>query len=120
MKDIRLIPEDSGEVSFTVEGTSDDTGLLLLQRLYVLLLTDTSEAYRGGEEGYSLLQFIYGGNIPSAGVLDAMLAISCASALKLLDPEDRELITSFKGESINGEVICTLELTDGTTIKGKI
>ena len=33
MKDVRIIPDVSGPVTFKIEGQSEDTGLLLLQRL---------------------------------------------------------------------------------------
>lgn len=47
-KDILMIPDQSGDVSFSVVGEQADTGLALLQRLYVIILSDNSEAYRGG------------------------------------------------------------------------
>ena len=118
MRDLQIIPDESGRVTFSVVGASEDNGLLLLQRLYVLLLSDTDEAYRDGADGYSLLKFIEGGNIPSAGVLDSVLAISCATALNSLDPEDRAVVQSFTGATTTTGIVCSLLLTDGTTIKG--
>jgi len=119
-KDIRIIPQTSGEVIFSVYGTSEDTGLMLLQRLYILLLSDQSDGYRGGSDSYSLLRFTEGGNIPPDAVLDSILNICCALALRALDDSDRELIQSFYGSSEEGKITCTLTLKDGTTISGAL
>ena len=119
MKDLKIISDDSGAVDFSVFGKSEDTGLMLLQRLYILLLSDTTTQYRGGT-GYTLLNFLEGGNIPNDGTMNSMLAISCSNAVNMLDDEDRANIASFSGQSTDGNVVLTLTLADGTTVKGAI
>lgn len=119
MKDLKIISDDSGAVDFSVLGKSEDTGLMLLQRLYILLLSDTTTQYRGGT-GYTLLNFLEGGNIPNDGTMNSMLAISCSNAVNMLDDEDRTNIASFSGQSTDGNVVLTLTLADGTTVKGAI
>lgn len=119
MKDLKIISDDSGAVDFSVLGKSEDTGLMLLQRLYILLLSDTTTQYRGGT-GYTLLNFLEGGNIPNDGTMNSMLAISCSNAVNMLDDEDRDNIASFSGQSTDGNVVLTLTLADGTTVKGAI
>lgn len=119
MKDLKIISDESGAVDFSVLGKSEDTGLMLLQRLYVLLLSDQTTQYRGGN-GYTLLNFLEGGNIPNDGTLNSMLAISCSNAVNMLDEADRSNIASFSGQSTDGNVILTLTLADGTTVKGAI
>ena len=121
MKDLQIIPADEGHVEFYPRGASEDTGLMLLQRLYVMLFCDQSEGYRTGDGGYTLWDFLNGGNIPPKQVFDSILATSCASAVNMLDDEDRDLIESFSGEGTSdGSAILTLVLEDGTTVKGKL
>ena len=121
MKDLQIIPADAGNVEFYPRSASEDTGLMLLQRLYVMMFSDQSEGYRTGDGGYTLWNFLEGGNIPPKQIFDAILATSCASAVNMLDDADRELISSFSGEGFNdGSAILTLVLEDGTTVKGKL
>lgn len=117
-KDILIIPAKSDDVIFTVLGAYQDTGLLLLQRLYVLLLSDPRIGFRDSDGGQTLLKFLDGGNIPIDSIMDTYLSLGCKTALSMLDPEDRALITSFTGKSIEGKMYCTLKLKDGTTIQG--
>ena len=121
MKDLRIIPDDSGSVSFYPRGESEDTGLMLLQRLYVMLFSDPSLGYRLGEGGYTRWSFIEGGNIPSKQVFNTILAMSCSSAVDMLDDADKALIASFTADGdTDGSAVFTLVLQDGTTVKGKL
>lgn len=121
MKDLRITPDDSGDVMFQPYGESQDTGLMLLQRLYVMLFSDPTIGYRTGDGGYTLWNFMEGGNIPSKEIFDSVLAMCCSSAVTMLDTPDRELIASFtaSGET-DGSAVFTLTLRDGTTVKGKL
>lgn len=116
--DIQIIPQRDGEVQFHVLGKSGDTGLMLLQRLYVLLLSDQDSTYRAADSSYSLLGFLEGGNRPADGVMNSILAVCCSTAYSMLDKADRDQIGSFTGVSVDGVVTCTLELRDGTTVTG--
>lgn len=121
MKDLRIIPENSGDVVFAPYGESQDTGLMLLQRLYVLMFSDPSIGYRLSDGGYTLWSFLDGGNIPSKQVFDSVLAMCCATALKMLEESDQALISSFTAEgNTDGSAVFTLVLQDGTTLKGKL
>lgn len=117
-KDLLMIPDKTGEVNFTVIGASSDTGLLLLQRLYVMLLSDPRTGFRNSDGGQTLLKFLDGGNIPVDSIMDTYLALGCQTAISMLDAEDRKLIKSFTGQTVDGKMFCTLELKDGTTIQG--
>ena len=120
-KDLQIIPDTDATVEFYVRGASEDIGLMLLQRLYVCLFSDPGTGFRDGDGGYTLWNFLEGGNIPPKEVMDAILATSCASAVNMLDQSDRDSIASFVGEANDsGEVICTLTLADGTTVKGTL
>jgi len=119
-KDVLMIPDKTGDVNFDVLGASEDTGLLLLQRLYVMLLSDPRTGYRNSNGGQTLLKFLDGGNIPVDSIMDTYLALGCQTALSMLDADDRKLIDSFTGKTIDGKMFCTLVLTDGTTIQGQL
>lgn len=118
--DIQIITDREGEVKFDVYGSSEDTGLMLLQRLYVLLMSDQDSSYRAPGAAYSLLAFLDGANFPGDGAMNSILAICCSNAVSMLDSEDRARIQSFVGLCTNGLMTCTLKLTDGTTIKGAL
>jgi hypothetical protein len=52
--------------------------------------------------------------------MNTYLALGCSTAVSMLDEEDRNNIASFTGSSKNGVITCTLELADGTTIRGQL
>jgi hypothetical protein len=118
--DVQIIPAEDGQVPFNVLGKSDDTGLMLLQRLYLMMLADQDSSYRSMDTAYSLLRFLEGANQPEDGVMNSILAVCCTVALSMLDESDRELISTFTGISENGVITCTLVLTDGTAVAGAI
>ena len=89
---------------------------MLLQRLYVLMFSESVEMDREGS-GYTLLDLLQGGNRPPDSALTSIMHIVCMDAMNLLDPEDVEKIQMFTGECNEGVITCTLRLTDGTTIK---
>lgn len=117
MDDLQILAPEEGKVNFDVYGKSADTGLMLLQRIYVLLLASNDGTYRDSSS-YTLLQFLEGGNVPSDGVFNSVLAICCSEVLDMLDSEDRDNIQELSAVSNNGEITCTLVLADGTTVKG--
>ena len=119
-KDIKMIPDVSGLVTFAITGDSEDIGLMLLQRLYVMLLSDPQTGYRDSDGGHTLLKFLDGGNIPVDSIMNTYLALGCATALSMLDETDRRLIRSFTGDCTDGKIVCTLVLNDGTTIQGQL
>ena len=119
-KDIVMIPSVSGPVTFSISGESDDTGLVLLQRLYVMLLSDPKTGYRDSDGGQTLLKFLDGGNIPVDSIMNTFLAQGCATAVSMLDDSDKRNISSFTGICEDGKITCTLVLADGTTIQGQL
>jgi hypothetical protein len=116
MKDLLIIPDTNGRVEFEVRGRSEDTGLLLIQRLYVLLFTGPTEAFR--DSGGGLSGFLEGANIPDVDSFNALLAVSVSGALNALEPEDRARVDSFTAKFDGESISCTLKLTDGTTVNG--
>lgn len=121
MKDLRIIPDATGDVAFYPRGESEDIGLMLLQRLYVLIFSDPSIGFRLGDGGYTLWSFLEGANIPSKEIFDTLLATACSSAVNMLDPDDQAHVAAFTADGqTDGSAIFTLTLTDGTTVKGKL
>lgn len=122
MKDLRIIPEGSCEVEFSVYGAAQDTDIhMLLQRIYTLLLTSTesSDGYRESAM-VGLLDFLHGGNMPQDDDLTGTLSLACADILTKLDDEDRMLIDSLTCVCEDGVATFTLTLEDGTTVTGSI
>ena len=119
-KDVLMIPDKSGPVDFTIKGASQDTGLLLLQRLYVMLFSDPNVGFRDSDGGQTLLTLLDGSNIPPDSVMNSYLQIGCSTAVSMLDASDKTNIKSFTGTCTDGKVTCTLILADGTTVKGQL
>ena len=116
--DIQILPMKEGEFNFAVLGSEEDSGLMLLQRVFTLLLSDG--LYRDLVANAGLLQFMEGGNYPQDGVMNSLLGLCCANVLQTLDASDRELISTLVGEFIDQKIVCTLTFTDGTTLTGAI
>jgi|BioPla2DNA2_1021312.scaffolds.fasta_scaffold03601_6 hypothetical protein len=119
--DLRIVPEESGGVSFEVFSSSEDSKAMLLQRLYSIMLCGASEdGYRN--QPFSLVDMLDGANMPSVGHLDSLIALACATAIAQLDNEDKDMIDSFVGKYniATGGIECTLRLKDGAVIKGTI
>ena len=85
--DLKIIPDQSGNVEFgapanlsfpgSLPVASPDTGLMLLQRLYIIMFSEPGTAYRKDTGGMSLLQFLDGANTPPAGVMNSIMSIVC-------------------------------------------
>lgn len=118
-EDIQILPLKEGEFTFSVLGKADDSGLMLLQRVFVLLL-NADAAYRPANANVVLLDFLKGGNYPEDGVMTSLVGLCCSDVLLQLDDSDRERIASLTGSFSDGKIICTLQFTDGTTLTGVI
>lgn len=118
--DVRLIPAVSGPVTFKIEGSSGDIGLMLLQRLYVMLLSDPRTGYRNSDGGQTLLTLLDGCNTPPDSIMNNYLSLGCSTAVSMLDVTDRLNIKSFTGNCTDGKIVCTLVLADGTTVRGQL
>ena len=118
--DIQIVPGTSGAVEFSILKKANDSGLLLLQRLYVLMFSNTETGYRGGDSGVDLLELLNGANEMPDDAMNAMLNLAATYAVLALDQEDRDKVASFDCVCLDGEITSTLELTDGTTLEGSI
>ena len=117
VKDMQIIPLEDGDVEFSVLGKISDESVILLQRVYVLLLSDTSDLYRTGA-GTTLMQSIVGANITSVDSMDALLAVSCNKVLAALDSADRARIRSLSAVWQNSSAQVTVVFSDGNKIQG--
>ena len=121
LKDIRIIPTESGDVDFNIyKDKGEDSGLMLLQRLYVLLFNRSSEEYVEGAMSGGLLDLLDGVNTPPDGLVNSILSVACAVAVRSLDESDAKAVDSFTGSCVDGVVTVTLQLQDGTTLTGVI
>jgi len=121
IKDLQLIPGESGTVEFSLRGDMPDSGLAILQRIYVLLLSDNTTTYRDSSDGPSLTALLEGGNIPPGGVLNSRTVLACSTVLDMLDEADRSAISKLTGSADDsGNIYLELTLADGTTLTGEI
>ena len=134
-KDILITPMPEANVPrtvvFGVRGATEDTGLALLQRLYVLLFSGQTEVYRNtGGPAYSLMDFLRGANYQSRAAINSVLGLCVTGALEQLDPEDAAKIASFECTAVTASeagveddqgdtchIRAVLELKDGTTLE---
>lgn len=121
LKDIRIIPTKSGGVDFDIyRDKGEDSGFMLLQRLYVLLFNRSSEEYVEDAMSGGLLDLLDGVNTPPDGLVNSILSVACAVAVRSLDESDAALVNSFTGNCVDGVVTVTLQLQDGTELTGVI
>lgn len=117
MKDLQIVPADTGDVSFEIRGVTTDEGIQILQQLYIMLFSSTeSGSFRESAGDLSVL--LSGMNIPATGIVDSILAIACRDAVSALDYEDRIKIYSLQGTYTGESIILTLTLANGVTIRG--
>lgn len=120
-QDICILSDRSGS---TFSGSAEravDCGLLLLQRLCTLMLTDLSTTYRNSSQtSVDLLAFLEGGNVPTDSSLLTNLALAKSAAYNALDAADKRYISDIELSVNSGELFVTLTLKDGTTVKGKL
>ena len=118
-RDIQILPMKEGEFDFAILGAREDSGLMLLQRVFLLLLSDGLYRDTGLTE-VGLLSFLEGGNYPDEGVMNSLLGACCSNVLSVLDDSDRECIAGLTGEFVDRKIICTLTFNDGTSLTGVI
>ena len=125
LKDILITPTPTAvpqAVTFKVLGETEDTGLALLQRLYILMFSGQEDKYRNdGGPGYSLIDFLNGANYQTVAAMNSILGLCATGALEQLDPEDLEKIDSFECVAQeDGSIQSYLVLKDGTTIEDSL
>ena len=122
--DLKLMTDEEGVVEFSVRGKCTDDDLALLQRVYVLRLSD-----RNGDTylpaGDNLLDRLGSSNIPSTVAMQSMLATACANVKAALDQEDSDRISDIYTDVVasSGDTVSvqlTIEFIDGMTISGRI
>ena len=117
VKDIQIIPLTDGDVDFSVKGKASDESVILLQRIYILLLSSTGDLYRTGA-GTSLRSALVGANVTSVDSMDALLAVSCNKVLAALDTADRSKIGTLSAVWQGNGALVTVAFADGHKIQG--
>lgn len=119
--DLQIIPNISGPVIFSVRTAADDDDIMLLQRLYILLLSDNTGQYRASGDFPTFMAMLEGGNVPNITTINLWLDIACKGVLSLLAAEDRARISQLTGSSDDGETIkLTLILNNGNVLTGTV
>lgn len=119
MKDICFTQAKTTAVQPKILGKSSIQGLLLYQKILVLLLSDSSSLYRE-DSGAGLISLLKGSNTPADQLLQALGSIACAQVKGLLDPSDVEKLKDLTASAQNGSLYITLELESGQTYTGAL
>lgn len=119
MKDIQIVPVQSTQIIPSVLCKTQAAGLILYQRILVLLLSSSGAAYRE-LQGASMLNLLQGINTPSDDILTSLGTLSCAQVRDMLSVEDNINLKNLYVQTQNGSLYVTVELNDGTSYKGQL
>ena len=119
MKDLQFVQPKTMKITPTILGKTTIEGLLLYQKILVLILSPISGLYRESA-GTTLTELLQGANTPPDDVLLALGTTACATVKGLLAPEDNQIVDSLSASAQNGSLIVTLVLEDGQTYTGAL
>ena len=118
MKDLLFTQPKTQDIKPKVLGKTA-TGLRLYQKILVLLLSSSQDAYRE-DAGTQLTTYLGRANITGSNFLQSIGAAACTKALSLLDSQDRSLIDQLTATAQYSSLYITIKLTDGTTYTGAL
>ena len=116
MTDLLFTQPKTQQVKLSLLGKTN-TGIRLYQKILILMLSDSSGLYRSNM-GTVLTSVIGRSNLTQPNMLLQLGRTACTDALRFLDSQDRQLISSLQASYQNGELFITMKLTDGTTYTG--
>lgn len=119
MKDICFTQPKTCLILPQIKGKTSVQGLILYQKIVVLMLSSQAGAYRA-QAGTELVNTLQGANIPVDSVLLSIGTLACSAVRKQLDPEDDRKIQSLTASVQNGGLSITLKLTNGESYTGVI
>lgn len=119
MRDIQFIQPKTEIIFPVIKGKTTIDGLLLYQKILVLMLSPVNGLYRESA-GTSLTQLLQGANTPANDVLLAIGTNACSTARNCLDVQDVQLIDSLSASAQDGRLSITLTLIDGQTYTGTL
>lgn len=119
MKDICFTQAKTMLVQPHILGKSSIQGLLLYQKILILILSDDSNTYRS-DSGVGLIKLLKGANTPADQMLQSLGNIACAQVKSLLDAQDIQKLKSLTADASNGSLYITLELESGQTYTGAL
>lgn len=118
MKDLLFTQPKTQDIKPKLLGKTD-TGLRLYQKILILLLNSSQDAYRENA-GTQLTAYLGRANITGSNFLESIGSAACSKALTLLDTQDRALISQLTATSQYSKLYITIKLTDGTTYTGTL
>lgn len=119
MKDIAFIRPVSQVIKGTIKNRSTDQGLLLYQKIVLLVLSSVTGAYRQ-EAGTSFVQYLGRGNMADNDYMKALLQTACTQAKQCLDLQDSNRIESINVQMLDTSANITITLTSGEIYTGTI
>lgn len=119
MKDMQFTQPKTMLIQPHVLGVASVQGLILYQKILVLMLSSSSSSYRENA-GTQLIDLLSGSNTPSDQLLTSLGSNACAQARSLLDSQDIDKMDSLTASASNGVLSITLRLKDGQTYTGEL
>lgn len=117
MKDIQFIKPQTTQINPYILGKTSTYGLILYQKILVLLLSSSSDLYRQ-REGTTLLDILDGSNTPSDQLLQVIGSSACGQLITYLDSSDTDLIQSLTADANMGRLSIILTLKTGQSYEG--
>lgn len=119
MKDIAFIRPISQIISGTIKNSSTDQGLLLYQKIIVMILSSVDSAYRQ-EAGTSFIEHLGKSNFAGNDYMRSLLQTACVQAKQCLDLQDSNKIQNISVQTPGDSANITVELKNGEIYTGTI
>ena len=119
MKDICFTQPKTCLIVPQIKGKTSVEGLILYQKIVVLMLSSQTGAYRE-QSGTELVNTLQGANIPADSVLLSIGTLACNAVRKQLDPQDEQKIQSLTASVQSGGLSIILQLANGESYTGVI
>lgn len=117
MRDICFTKPKTCLIQPEILGKSSVQGLLLYQKIVVLLLSSQNSSYRS-QTGTNLVDLLGGANTPADVILTSLGTIACNQIKAQLDSSDAQLIQSLTAEAQDGHLSITLVLDQNESYTG--
>ena len=119
MRDFQILPVQTTILQPKVLGKTSTQGLLLYQKILLLILSSSKGAYRE-QAGCDLVSLLQGGNTPEDAILQSIGLLACSTVKGLLDFQDAQKIESLTAQAQDGQLYITLTLISGQTYTGSL
>lgn len=117
MRDVCFTKPETCIIQPQILGKSSVQGLLLYQKIIVLLLSSQKGLYRE-QAGTNLVDLLGGANTPADVVLTSLGTIACNQIRAQLDSSDAQKIESLTADAKDGHLSITLVLDQNESYTG--